>query len=68
MGWQRVVGVITPAGAITRQLSSHVARDVSRNTVSTQTDSIYRKLAVSGRSEAIDRARELGLLAPSVLG
>ncbi len=41
---------------------------VSRNTVSTQTNSIYRKLAVSGRSEAVDRARELGLLAPNVLG
>ncbi len=41
---------------------------VSRNTVSTQTNSIYRKLVVSGRSEAVDRARELGLLAPSVLG
>ncbi len=41
---------------------------VSRNTVSTQANSIYRKLAVSGRSEAVDRARELGLLAPSVLG
>ena len=40
---------------------------VSRNTVSTQTNSIYRKLAVSGRSEAVDRARELGLLAPSIL-
>jgi LuxR family maltose regulon positive regulatory protein len=40
---------------------------VSRNTVSTQTNSIYRKLAVSGRSDAVDRARELGLLAPSVL-
>ena len=40
---------------------------VSRNTVSTQANSIYRKLAVSGRSEAVDRARELGLLAPNVL-
>ncbi len=40
---------------------------VSRNTVSTQTNSIYRKLSVSGRSEAVDRARELGLLAPSIL-
>ncbi len=40
---------------------------VSRNTVSTQTNSIYRKLSASGRSEAVDRARELGLLAPSVL-
>lgn len=36
---------------------------VSRNTVKTQTIAIYRKLGVSGRSAAVDRARELGLLA-----
>jgi LuxR family transcriptional regulator, maltose regulon positive regulatory protein len=35
---------------------------VSRNTVKTHTLSIYRKLYVSGRSEAVERARELGLL------
>jgi LuxR family maltose regulon positive regulatory protein len=35
---------------------------VSRNTVKTHTMSIYRKLAVSGRSEAVERARQLGLL------
>ncbi len=35
---------------------------VSRHTVKTQAMSIYRKLAVSSRSEAVDRARELGLL------
>lgn len=35
---------------------------VSRNTVSTQTSSIYRKLGVSSRSEAIASLRELGLL------
>ncbi len=40
---------------------------VSRNTVSSQTNSIYSKLAATGRSEAVDRARELGLLAPSVV-
>ena len=33
---------------------------VSRNTVSSQTNSIYSKLAVTGRSEAVDRARESG--------
>ena len=33
---------------------------VSRNTVSTQTNSIYRKLGASGRSEAVDRARRVG--------
>jgi LuxR family maltose regulon positive regulatory protein len=35
---------------------------VSRNTVKTHTVSIYRKLLVSGRSEAIERAIELNLL------
>ena len=35
---------------------------VSRNTVKTHTVSIYRKLGVSGRSEAIERATELGIL------
>jgi LuxR family maltose regulon positive regulatory protein len=40
---------------------------VSRNTVGTEVASIYRKLGASGRSEAVDRARDLGLLAPSAL-
>ena len=35
---------------------------VSRHTVKTQAISIYRKLGVSSRSEAIDRMHELGLL------
>ncbi len=35
---------------------------VSRNTVKTHTVSIYRKLLVSGRSEAVERANELNLL------
>jgi LuxR family maltose regulon positive regulatory protein len=35
---------------------------VSRNTVKTQTVAVYRKLDVSSRTEAIDRARELGLV------
>jgi LuxR family transcriptional regulator, maltose regulon positive regulatory protein len=42
---------------------------VSRNTIKTQAISVYRKLGVSSRSEAITRARELGLVeesAPSV--
>jgi LuxR family maltose regulon positive regulatory protein len=42
---------------------------VSRNTVKTQAISVYRKLGVSNRSDAIERAGELGLLdaAPSPL-
>lgn len=34
---------------------------VSRNTIKTQAISVYRKLGVSSRSEAIERATELGL-------
>jgi len=35
---------------------------VSLNTVKTHVQSIYRKLGVSSRHEAIERARDLGLL------
>jgi LuxR family transcriptional regulator, maltose regulon positive regulatory protein len=35
---------------------------LSRNTVKTHVISIYRKLGVSSRSEAMQRVRELGLL------
>ena len=34
---------------------------MSHSTVKTQTSSIYRKLRVSSRGEAVSRARELGL-------
>jgi LuxR family transcriptional regulator, maltose regulon positive regulatory protein len=37
---------------------------VSRNTIKTQAISVYRKLGVSSRSEAIARAGELGLVVP----
>ncbi len=40
---------------------------VSRNTVKTQAVSMYRKLGVSSRGEALERAAELGLVARSVL-
>jgi LuxR family maltose regulon positive regulatory protein len=39
---------------------------VSRNTVKTQAISVYRKLDASSRSEAIERAAELGLVDASV--
>ena len=38
---------------------------VSTNTIRTHLRHIYAKLAVHGRAEAVARARELGLLAPS---
>ena len=37
---------------------------LSRNTVKTQAVSVYRKLDVSSRSDAVERATELGLLEP----
>ena len=37
---------------------------LSRHTVKTQAISIYQKLGVSSRSEAIERLRDLGLLDP----
>jgi LuxR family maltose regulon positive regulatory protein len=35
---------------------------VSRNTVNSQVSSIYRKLGVSSRDEAVQRATAVGLL------
>ncbi|HLM89780.1 MAG TPA: LuxR C-terminal-related transcriptional regulator, partial [Streptosporangiaceae bacterium] len=35
---------------------------LSRNTVKSHTNSIYRKLGTSTRSQAVARSRELGLL------
>ena len=41
---------------------------VSRNTIKTQAISVYRKLGVSNRSAAIERAAEIGLVDPAVAG
>lgn len=35
---------------------------ISRNTVKSHAKSIYRKLGVSGRSDAVERAEQLALL------
>ena len=43
-----------------REIGEHLF--ISRNTVKTQAISVYRKLGVSSRSEAIERAGELGLV------
>jgi LuxR family maltose regulon positive regulatory protein len=40
---------------------------ISRNTVKTEAVSIYRKLTASSRSEAVERAIEVGLLESSIL-
>lgn len=68
-------GLVEPLSAaelrVLRELPTHrslreIAESlfVSRNTVKTQSIAIYRKLGVSNRSGAVERARELGLLAP----
>ena len=49
-----------------RQIADHLY--VSRNTVKTQAISVYRKLGVSSRSDAIARASELGLVEVAVGG
>jgi LuxR family maltose regulon positive regulatory protein len=41
---------------------------VSRNTVKTHLRSLYAKLGTHRRTEAVERARNLGLLAPSAAG
>jgi LuxR family transcriptional regulator, maltose regulon positive regulatory protein len=41
--------------------------EISRNTVKTQAIAVYRKLDVTSRSEAVVRARELGLLSGDVM-
>jgi LuxR family maltose regulon positive regulatory protein len=39
---------------------------ISANTVKSHLKSIYRKLSVTRRSEAVRRARDLGVLAPDI--
>jgi LuxR family maltose regulon positive regulatory protein len=53
----------------TNLTAPEIARElyVSLNTVKTHTRSLYTKLGTHTRAEAVDRARALGLLAPSPL-
>jgi LuxR family maltose regulon positive regulatory protein len=49
-----------PTGSSLREIAQ--ALYLSPNTVKTHSRSIYRKLSVSSREEAVERGRELGLL------
>jgi LuxR family transcriptional regulator, maltose regulon positive regulatory protein len=61
---------LTPAEMrVLRYLSTHLSFQaiadelfVSRNTVKTQAIAVYRKLGVSSRADAVEQARELGLI------
>ncbi len=61
---------LTPAEArVLRQLPTHLsfgdiadALFVSRNTVKTQAIAVYRKLGVTSRAKAVEKARETGLI------
>jgi LuxR family maltose regulon positive regulatory protein len=55
----RILGLL-PTHLSFREIAARVF--VSRNTVKTQAISVYRKLHVTSRSEAVARGRELGLL------
>jgi len=58
----RAQGAITGVGVDDLVAEIGERLDVSRNTVKTQAMSIYRKLNVSSRSEAIERVEAIGLL------
>jgi LuxR family maltose regulon positive regulatory protein len=55
----RVLGMM-PTHQSFREMGIHLS--VSANTVKTHAHAVYRKLAVRSRSQAVDRAREMGLL------
>ena len=58
---------MSQGGGLTLDFPEIAARlFISRNTVKTEAVSIYRKLTASSRSEAIERAVEVGLLESSL--
>ena len=62
-GAERRVLRYLPTNLTAREIADELF--VSVNTVKTHMRHIYAKLGVHRRTEAVDRARELGLLAPS---
>jgi LuxR family maltose regulon positive regulatory protein len=56
---QAVLRLLT-SGLSAREIGDELG--VSRNTIKTHTTNLYRKLGATGRREAVQRARQLGLL------
>ncbi len=57
---EQAVLLLLPSGLSAREIGGELG--ISRDTVKTHTKSIYRKLSVPNRRDAVARARELGLL------
>jgi LuxR family maltose regulon positive regulatory protein len=55
---------LLPTGLSTREIGDQL--HVSVNTIRSQVQAVYRKLEVTGRHEAVTRARRLGLLPESI--
>ena len=60
--WTKLTPPTPRAGLIARAIAADLY--VSVSTVRSQVQAIYRKLEVSSRAGAVDRARELGLISP----
>ncbi|GAA2724176.1 LuxR C-terminal-related transcriptional regulator [Cellulomonas aerilata] len=59
-----VLGLLDEKGGLTlREIAAEVY--VSRNTLKSQLRSVYRKLGVASRAEAVERARQSDLALPS---
>jgi LuxR family maltose regulon positive regulatory protein len=54
---------LLPTHLTESQIAEHLY--VARNTVKSHLKGVYRKLGVSSRSDAVERARETGLLPPA---
>jgi LuxR family maltose regulon positive regulatory protein len=57
---EQAVLLLLPSGLSAREIGGELG--ISRDTIKTHTKSIYQKLGVSSRRDAVARARELGLL------
>jgi LuxR family maltose regulon positive regulatory protein len=60
---ERRVLQLLPTYLTESQIAEHLY--VARNTVKSHLKGVYRKLGVSSRSDAVERARETGLLPPA---
>lgn len=63
---ERELGVLRFLPTVLSNAEIAAEMSISVNTVKTHLRNLYRKLEVTGRRDAVDRARELGLLSPGL--